>query len=55
MDPRDLDHRVIQACSYEALPPYQRSLWSVVMPWPPRPSLAQSVPPSDVIDMDEGC
>ena len=25
------------------------------MPRPPRPSLAQSVPSSDVIDMDKGC
>ena len=55
MDPGDLDCRVMWAYSYEALPPSSGSLWSAVMPRPPRPSWTQSVPSSDVIDIDEGC
>ena len=55
MDPRDLDCRLMWAHSYEAFPPSPGSLWSAVMPRPPRPSSAQSVPSSDVIDMDKGC
>ena len=55
MDPRDLDHRLMWVHSYESLPPSPRYLWSAVMPRSPRPSLAQSVPSSDIIDMDEGC
>ena len=49
MDLRDFDHRVMCAHSYEALPPSPESLWSA---WT---SLAQSVPSSDVKDMDKGC
>ena len=55
MDPRDLDHRVIQDPSYEALPPSAGSLWSAVMPRLPRPSSAKSLPSSDVIDIGKGC
>ena len=55
MDPRALDCRVMLACSYEALPPSPGSLWSAVMPRLPRTSSAQSVPYSDVKDMDKGC
>ena len=55
MDPRDLDHRGLWAHSYDALPPSPGSLWSTVMPRPPRPLSAQSVPSSDVIDTDKGC
>ena len=58
MDLRDLDCRVMWAHSYEALlpslPPSLGSLWSAVMPRPPGPFSAQSVPSSDVTDMDEG-
>ena len=55
MDPRALDPRVIWAFFYEVLPPSPGSLWSAVMPRPPRPSSHQSVLFSDVIQMDEGC
>ena len=51
MDPRDLDHRVMWAHSYEAFAPSQGSLWSTVMPRPPRPYSNQSVPSSDVTDI----
>ena len=54
-DTMDLDCRVTWAPSYEALPLSPGSLWSAVMPRPLRPSSAQSVPSSGVIDMDKGC
>ena len=54
MDPRDVDPRVMWDHSYEALPPSPVSPWSTVVPMPPRPSLAQPVLSSDVINMDEG-
>ena len=54
MDLRDVDHRVMQAYSYEALPSSLGFLWSTVVPRPPRPSSAKSVPSSDVIDIDKG-
>ena len=53
MDARDLDQRVMQACSYEALPPSSGSLWSAVIPRPTELSVAQYVPSSDVIDTNE--
>ena len=43
------------AHSYEALSPSTGALGSSLLPRPPRPSLAQSVPSPDVIDTDEGC
>ena len=55
MNPKDLDHRVMWACLYEALSPCPGSLWSTVLPRPPRPSSAQSMPFSVVIDTDKGC
>ena len=50
-----MDCRVMQVCYYEALPLFPGSLWSVVMPSPPRLSLAQSVPSSDIIETDKAC
>ena len=52
MDPRDLDCKVMQAHSCERLPPSPGALRSTVMPRPPRPSLSQSAPTSDIIDTD---
>ena len=46
--------RVMWAHSSKALPPSPAALWSTVLPRPPRPSLAQSMPSSDVIDKDKG-
>ena len=54
-DPRDLDHRETWAYSYEALPSSPGALWSTALPRPLRLSLAQSMPPPDVIDTYKGC
>ena len=53
MDLRDLGCRVMQAHSYKALSPSPGTLWSDVMSRPSRAPSTQSVPSSDVIDMDE--
>ena len=55
MDLRYLEFRVTQAHYCEALPPSPGSLWTAVIPRPPRPFFAQSVPSSYVIDLDEVC